>query len=54
MENEKKIVNVSESKLRENDLDKEITCPKCKGDGCDFCGKTGSITNRKAKNFKLI
>jgi DnaJ-class molecular chaperone len=52
----KKLVNVSESNLINNDLDSLVDCPACKGEkkDCKVCGGMGKISKRKAINFSKI
>lgn len=45
-----KQINLSES-LDKNSSEM-VTCPKCGGEGCDFCFNNGKVSKKKASRFK--
>jgi hypothetical protein len=55
MENkEKKLKNVSDSVVMNENLNQMVDCPVCQGSDkeCTFCGGLGKVSKRKKENFK--
>lgn len=48
----KKVELIDFFKRKKDDPLASVTCPKCRGVGCDFCNDIGEVSQSKAKKYK--